>query len=324
MDAANSLAIVAIPSEDDYVWQISSEKAPHLTLLFLGDQSDNLNVGRIAEYLQHVTRTSLCRFGLEVVRRGRLGDKDADVLFFGKRDTKMMEEARAYLLQNPDIFKAYHSVEQFPSWTPHLTLGYPETPAQPFPYDGFGRISWVTFDRIALWTGDYEGPEFRLKDRYSSEEVSMSDDLTHYGVKGMKWGVRRDLDGRIGINKTEMASRAKALSYKTNKTQADFQKQIAKAGGLHKVSNKQLEEMKKRLELEKKLRDIMNEDRKKRSEKRMAALKVLGEVGKIALPIVLGLAVNQVRNNRGGTFRTQATVSRPGIITLPSKAITSS
>lgn len=318
----SGLAIVAIPSEDDYVWNISSEKVPHLTLLFLGDQSNNPNLVRIAEYLEHVTSTSLYQFGLEVDRRGRLGDKDADVVFFTKRDTKMLEEARAYLLQDPNIFKAYHSTEQFPSWTPHLTLGYPETPARPLENNNgyVRRISWVTFDRIALWTGDYEGPEFRLKDRYSSEEVSMSD-LAHYGVKGMKWGVRKDPDGKIHVNKTELAGRAKALSYKTNKTQADFQQQIAKAGGLHKMSNKQLEEMRKRLELEKKLRDIINEDAKKRAEKRAAAAKVLFEVGKIALPLVLGVAVKSYTNNRGGTYRTNATVSRPAI-TLSPKAIT--
>lgn len=310
------VAIVAIPPEDDYVWQISSEKVPHLTLLFLGDQSDNPNLGRIAGYLEHVASTSMYQFGLEVDRRGRLGEKNADVLFFSKSGTKMLEEARAYLLQEPNIFRAFHSVEQFPTWTPHLTLGYPETPAKPLVQkdDWTRTISWLTFDRIALWTGDYEGPEFRLKDRYSSEEVSMSD-LAHYGIKGMKWGVRKDDVARIG-------KLTKTASYKTSKTQADYQEQITKAGGLHKVNSKQLEEMRKRLELEKKIRDIINEDAKKRSEKRMATLKVLGEVGKIALPIVLGVAANHYRNNNGGTFRTRSTVSRPAI-TLSPKAISS-
>jgi 2'-5' RNA ligase len=314
------VAIVAIPSEEDYVWQISSEKVPHLTLLFLGDVSDIDELGRITSYLQHVTNTSLYQFGLEVDRRGLLGEKRADVVFFKQRDTRMMEEARAYLLQDPNIFRAYHSIEQYPSWTPHLTLGYPETPAKPLVTkdDWTRNISWVTFDRIALWTGDYEGTEFRLKERYYSEEVRMSE-LAHYGVKGMKWGIRRDPDGRIGINKPEMLNRAEKLSYKTNKTQSEYQQAINKAGGLHKMSSKRLEEMRKRLELEKKLRDVINEDAKRRSEKRMAALKILGEVGKIAVPLILGAAVNAKMNN-SGPFRTNAYVSR-NVIDVSRKAI---
>lgn len=308
------VAIVAIPPEDDYVWQISSEKVPHLTLLFLGDVSDIDELGRITNYLQHVTSTSLYQFGLEVDRRGVLGEKSADVVFFKERDTRMMEEARAYLLQDPNIFRAYHSVEQYPSWTPHLTLGYPETPAKPLVTkdDWTRKISWVTFDRIALWTGDYEGPEFRLKDRYSSlEEVSMSE-LTHYGVKGMKWGIRREDVGRV----SKLASKA---SYKTSKTQADYQQQIGKSGGLHKMNDRDLQNMLKRLEMEKKLSSIMNEDAARRREKKMAALKILGEVGKVALPIIIGAAVNQ-KFNRGGSYRTSSFVSR-NVIDLPRKSI---
>jgi 2'-5' RNA ligase len=306
------VAIVAIPRDDEYVWRISSEKVPHMTILYLGDNVENLD--RIATYLQHVASSSLYEFGVEVDRRGTLGDQSADVLFFTKRDTKMMEDARAYLLQDPDIYRAYHSTEQYPSWTPHLTLGYPATPAKPLVQkDDYTRtMSWVFFDRIALWVGDYEGPEFRLKDRYASEEVRMSE-LAHYGVKGMKWGVRKEDVTRVG-------KLAKTASYKTNKTQAEYQQAITKAGGLHNMSTKQLEDMRKRLELEKKLRDVINEDAKKRAEKRMAALKILGEVGKIALPIIIGAAVNQKFNSSRDPFRTNAFVSR-NVIDIPRKAI---
>lgn len=187
-------AIVAIPSKDDPVWKISSEKIPHLTILMLDDTLPNLS--HTIDFIQHVVDTSLCRFGMSVDHRDVLGPKEADVLFFGSYGVKCLEEFRANLLKNSDIFVAYNSTEQFPKWVPHLTLGYPETPAKPDAREY--PISWVNFDRIALWTSDYEGPEFLLKENQLSE-VGMSsmkelqfqtpeEALAHFGIKGMRWG----------------------------------------------------------------------------------------------------------------------------------------
>lgn len=193
-------AIVAIPAVDDYVWKISSEKIPHLTILYLGDVDSESGL-RMAEFLQHVANTSLFRFGLSVDKRGTLGEDKADVLFFRDGwDLKQIKEARHNLIQNDLIFKAYNSVDQFPEWTPHLTLGYPEFPAHPNERDY--PINWVNFDRLAIWFGDFDGPEFDLEDRFNGE-LAMSDAtnlgekavngvLSHHGVKGMKWGVRKD------------------------------------------------------------------------------------------------------------------------------------
>lgn len=188
----SDLAIVAIPSQDDYVWKISSEKVPHLTLMMLGDAENNPNLGRIEDFLDHVVNTSMRRFGLDVDRRGTLGDQDADVLFFKNPgyNVKNLETVRRYLLTNRDVFQAYNSTVQYPTWTPHLTLGYPKTPAKEIERDY--PISWVSFDRIAFWIGDYEGPEFLLKDDWD-DQLRMSE-LAHYGTKGMKWGVRNDRD----------------------------------------------------------------------------------------------------------------------------------
>jgi 2'-5' RNA ligase len=191
--AENSLVIVAIPAKDDHVWKISSEKVPHLTLLYLGETDLGDNLQGVVEFVQHATNFSLKRFGLSVNRRGELGEDKADVLFFDKNYAKKVEEFRASLLKNDTINKAYLSVPQFPTWTPHLTLGYPETPAKPDDRE-YPGLSWVNFDRIAVWTGDSEGPEFLLESD-DGLEVGMSDPvekvLMHYGVKGMRWGVRR-------------------------------------------------------------------------------------------------------------------------------------
>lgn len=187
-----AVVIVAIPSRDDYIWKISSEKIPHMTLMMLGDQLPNLS--RVQDFISHVVDSSLCKFTMIVDHRGELGDQSADVLFF--RDdscTEKIEDFRSYLLGNVDIRKSYNSVEQYDEWTPHLTLGYPATPAKPDDRD-YPGTSCVVFDRIGLWTDDYEGNEFLLEtDETNGLYMSSLGEnfLQHYGVKGMHWGVSR-------------------------------------------------------------------------------------------------------------------------------------
>jgi 2'-5' RNA ligase len=198
-----NLVVVALPSADDRVWKISSEKVPHMTILFLGEMPVQ-NFTKIASFVEHAAKQSLNRFGMEVDRRGVLGDEGADVLFFDK--TKWggypaIAEFRSYLLQDDNIRAAYQAVEQYPEWLPHLTLGFPETPAKKDDQDY--KLSYVDFDRIALWFNDYEGFEYSLKKHEWEDlaEVGMSStmitgwtataQILHAGVKGMKWGVRK-------------------------------------------------------------------------------------------------------------------------------------
>ena len=49
---ASNLVIVAIPADGDDVWQVSSEKKPHLTILFLGESLTNPNVSKIVDYVK--------------------------------------------------------------------------------------------------------------------------------------------------------------------------------------------------------------------------------------------------------------------------------
>ena len=55
---ASNLVVVAIPSQDDSVWQVSSEKAPHLTILFLGDAMSNPNVSKIVDYVKEQAQST--------------------------------------------------------------------------------------------------------------------------------------------------------------------------------------------------------------------------------------------------------------------------
>lgn len=200
---SSNLVIVAIPAEDDYVWKLSSEKVPHLTLLFLGEADTNADQAqRISEFLEHAIAVSnMGPFYLDVDYRGTLGVDDADVLYFDKGwDSEEITQLRGWLLQNNDIKTLHDAAPQFEGWVPHLTMGYPDTPANEDNRDRPG-IHCVCFDRIALWFGDYEGPEYRLKREYSKADLAVAwsqlgetavAELLHYGKKGMKWGVRKE------------------------------------------------------------------------------------------------------------------------------------
>lgn len=199
MPDRTTLVIVAIPKQDDHVWDISSEKVPHMTLLFLGDVDwSEAEIARTASFVEHAS-SMFTRFGLTVDKRGTLGEDEADVLFFEKNwSFKRVDAFRQSLLADNNIKAAWQQAPQFDEWTPHLTLGFPETPAHEETRDW--SINWVEFDRIALWTSDSDGPTFELPTEQDME-VAMSAQargaeavekiLSHHGVKGMKWGVRK-------------------------------------------------------------------------------------------------------------------------------------
>lgn len=249
----NSLVVVAIPSDDDQVWEVSSEKVPHLTLLYLdGSKLDMSKLGLISGYVGHAA-SLLGQFTLDVDRRGVLGDKNADVLFFNKQWTKEITEFRTQLLRNDLVSEAYLSTDQYPEWTPHLTLGYPETPAKKI--SGLDRFYSVRFDRIALWGGDYEGPTFGLKREHYEVAMSqtergrlvMDDMLKHYGVKGMHWGVRKDDSGGGSTNSTKTAP-----SPRKSEDAKAVEKAFGKIdrGGTNALSNQELQHLVNRLNLE--------------------------------------------------------------------------
>lgn len=210
------IVIVALPKEDEPVWEYSSEKKPHMTLLYMNGVLSDEEAAEITKYVQHASNVSLNRFGLSVDRRGTLGDEDADVLFFDTTiGVKQLREFRSMLLKNDVIAKNYVKVEQFPGWIPHLTMGYPNSPAKEVaPPDSRYLLNWINFDRIAIWFDNYEGPEFELSgdtdsltdNAYWSEDHGVH--IMHFGVKGMRWGVRRETDssGRVSGSSSKTPS----------------------------------------------------------------------------------------------------------------------
>ncbi len=233
------VTIVFIPEEDDIVWRISSEKVPHMTFLFLGEISDPSVIDNIVAYVEHTNDMSLHRFGMGVDRRGvLLGDDEADVLFFEDEWNKdWLDDVRSHLLQNPNIKLAFDSAPQFDNWVPHLTLGFPESPAKKDTRENPG-IHWVQFDKIAVWTGGSTGPEFILKRQDLSMSEKVQEFLSHHGVKGMKWGVRRKSGG-------------------TSTARTTFKKPP------RKLSNEELQKRIKRMETERKYNSLNAGDKSK-------------------------------------------------------------
>lgn len=251
----SNLVVVAIPEEQDRVWKVSSEQVPHLTILFLGDEQD-ADTQQIMQFVEHaVTLSEHGQFYLTVDHRGTLGEDDADVLFFKKNnyDTKWIKQFRSQLLKNDAVKTAYDSTEQYDEWLPHITLGYPESPAKPQKDDDYPIYS-VCFDRIAVWAEDYNGPEFRLEwpERelendlavaYSDTQkaalmhctangISADEHLEHYGKLGMKWGIRRARNAQKEADKfNRMADKAEGKGVGPLKDGAAsvYRKQAAKS-----------------------------------------------------------------------------------------------
>lgn len=293
-------AIVAIPKQDDYVWNISSEKIPHMTLLFLGDLGSNPELPRIEEFVAHVAKMVLPRFSMTVEKRDTLGPDNADVVFFEDYNIKMLNRFRENLLANQSIKQAWDSIPQYEEWTPHLTLGYPTAPAKKDPRE-YPGVSWVNFDKIAIWTGDFEGPTFDLESG-DNEVMSMSgakaagNVLKHFGVRGMRWGVRRSSSQLSGGSAPSSASKPNTPdggsnkaggggsdSHKSPEAQSKHATQRAiKRHGTDAVNNKDLQDLVNRINLERKYTDLFPKNKTKLQKGKDLATKILLNVGEDA------------------------------------------
>lgn len=285
----SEVTIVALPDQSDQIRKISSEKEPHLTLLFLGKVGpDDLQI--IIEYVQYACESSLRPFGLSGDFRGLLGPDNADVLFFEKdrNNIEVPVAARDFFLKNEAIKKAYDATEQYPEWIPHLTLGYPATPARP-DTDNILRYSYVHFDRIAVWFEDSAGIEFRLKYPRSDygEEVLMSDNmkdfLEHFGVKGMRWGVRKDA---VEVSTSSAPGRKVSAIGGQNQpahddaVRAAASKQKAKASTTDALSTKELQDLVTRMNLEQQYSNLTNRGKSSSLEKGQKQVKTILGIAK--------------------------------------------
>lgn len=298
----SNVAIVAIPSQDDYVHKISSEKIAHMTILFLGETSKVKNLAKILDFVQHSANRTLTRFGMDVDRRGELGQDKADVLFFSKNKWSGFETINSFrsnLLKNDNIRNAYDSIEQYAEWVPHLTLGFPDTPAKPDPRE-YPGINYVNFDRIAVWFGEYEGIEFPLKAHDWDTEMAMSNGseavdniLAHFGVKGMKWGVRRDRSPAVSVQDKRKRLKTKGghgLPADPSAVRARVIGQKAKASGLKALTDQELKEYANRLNLEQNVKRLQYQDS---PPVKRFVLKQLGQTGQESVKAASNEVVTQ-------------------------------
>jgi len=258
----SSLVIVAIPSADDNVWKISSEKIPHVTLCYLGEVNDQSIIESMVKYIEHVTSFSISKFGLGVSKRGLLGENNADVLFFGDKSTlDRLNELRSYFLADSEINKAYLSTQQFPEFQPHLTLGYPESPAHEDTRD-YPEFFYIHFDKIALWIGDYVGPTFDLT---YEDEMMQNDEfvnvLSHFGVRGMKWGTRRNTS-----SSAKSSSNGKTDTAPIHETVIGLKNRV-QTKGVKNLTNEELQTLVTRLNLERQLSSLQSASNKKKATK---------------------------------------------------------
>ena len=147
------LGIFLLPSADDPIQSISTENPPHVTTIWMGmyDSDREVALSDIKQDLQAVAG-QFAPVDVDVKARDTLGDEGADVAFLNR---DQLVELRDALLSHQTIADTMNEVEQFPEWLPHLTLGYPETPANE------GDLpSTVRLDRLALFVGrnHYEYP----------------------------------------------------------------------------------------------------------------------------------------------------------------------
>lgn len=143
--------IVLLPAESDPVTAATSEDQAHMTTIWFGDVNE---LGADAEEVEQAVRLYAQDLDGPVVvpvrERGTLGDEDADVVFLEPTDSLLA--LRDGLLVNEPIRQAHDAAEQYPEWTPHVTLGYPagvENGPAVAEYDG----DEITFDRLGLWLG---------------------------------------------------------------------------------------------------------------------------------------------------------------------------
>ena len=145
----NGVCVVLLPEAGSGIHDASSEDAAHMTTVWLGT-TDNVTpeerydiVEQLRTYAVEATPITV-----PVKEVGTLGDEGAEVVFMEPSDSAIAFRD-GLIAEGSPIWAEWSSVEQFPDWIQHVTLGYPESPAK-----GEFSDEAITFDRLALWYGD--------------------------------------------------------------------------------------------------------------------------------------------------------------------------
>lgn len=143
-ETPDAAVVVLLPRASDPITEIASGDHPHCTLLYLGESDTDLTELREVVETAALSVTELWTDG--VSGRATLGKDEADVLLLDASGSSLIRDV---LLESPVVQELMAMQEQFPTWIPHVTLGYPDAPALD------GKIpDGVTYDRIAIWRGN--------------------------------------------------------------------------------------------------------------------------------------------------------------------------
>lgn len=162
----NSLCVMALPAFDDAVHAVGPEEK-HVTMLYFGDVTDQDDVDEVVAAVGGVAGADdVAPHTYDLKGVEQLGDEGAQVWMIDPGDgTGPISVSRKRLLEdNETIARLYAAVDQYPQYTPHVTIGYQGNEDEPELTDealeDARSINQVTVDRLAVWHGDdrYEFP----------------------------------------------------------------------------------------------------------------------------------------------------------------------
>lgn len=256
--------IVALPRAMDPIRLVGNEDK-HATLLFFGETN---TLPSEARFVLEDTAKRICKifgsFSESIENVTRLGSDDPPALV-ALTSGRQLGVIRKSMLINPKVVEYLTNTNQFPSYTPHVTLDYPDYAGEAELRDLMQSLYRIQFDRLALWWGN-EQIEFSL-DSFDGEstDVKMSDGagiiqriLEHSGVKGMRWGVRR--------TPAQLAA-GKASSDKSIREKLGLRPKAAKpassgsssSGTSHHIPDHELQALVNRMRLEQEFRKLSSE-----------------------------------------------------------------
>lgn len=161
--------IVLLPRDDDPIREISSGDHPHTTLYYLGDgETDMEALSAVVERAAKLTGDDPDPFD-KIAGEGTLGEHAAKVYYL---DARFSDRIREAIGDDPLIQAEMEKQEQFPVWTPHMTIGYPEAPAKKVDEWPDG----IVYDRLAIFH-DGEITEFPLSFTDTPDDAEDMDDV---------------------------------------------------------------------------------------------------------------------------------------------------
>lgn len=199
-ETLSTAVIVAVPSQLDQIRLVGDEDK-HATILYFGE-TKTLPAGAKEEILSILKSAAdmFSVFSSRIKDIQRLGPENPPALVAMLSDD-VLEKIRELLLINSKMSEYLKNANQFPEYNPHVTLGYPDYFEEDQVRELVKSLFKVKFDRLALWWNG-EQIEFDLNDDMAVEHAVESsatymsdpvkDFLAHHGVKGQKWGVRRE------------------------------------------------------------------------------------------------------------------------------------